>query len=203
MVEQQVQNNADLTAMPVTEAPVATPQAGASRERGGRQRQSKVSLNSSQMDPSAASQTFMKIGGLTINLDNIHICTYTCDFGNVVIGKSKVRSFRLTNVGKMPINFTFDKKLLGQAGIVIDQDKGQKIMPATSQLFTVTFTSRKNSKFGRVSFKIPIEIKNGPSYTIDFIANITVPELSMSTDNLDFERVLVNTRKTVKLRIEN
>ena len=145
----------------------------------------------------------MKIGGLTINLDNIHICTYTCDFGNVVIGKSKVRSFRLTNVGKMPINFTFDKKLLGQAGIVIDQDKGQKIMPATSQLFTVTFTSRKNSKFGRVSFKIPIEIKNGPSYTIDFIANITVPELSMSTDNLDFERVLVNTRKTVKLRIEN
>lgn len=38
---------------------------------------------------------------------------------------------------------------------------------------------------------------------IDFIANITIPELSMSTDNLDFEKVLINTRKTVKLRIEN
>lgn len=38
---------------------------------------------------------------------------------------------------------------------------------------------------------------------IDFIANITIPELSMSTDNLDFEKVAMNTRKTVKLRIEN
>jgi len=38
---------------------------------------------------------------------------------------------------------------------------------------------------------------------IDFIANLTIPELSMSTDNLDFEKVCINTRKTVKLRIEN
>jgi len=38
---------------------------------------------------------------------------------------------------------------------------------------------------------------------IDFIANLTQPELTMSTDNLDFEKVAINTRKTVKLRIEN
>jgi hypothetical protein len=38
---------------------------------------------------------------------------------------------------------------------------------------------------------------------IDFIANLTIPELSMSTDSLDFEKVCINTRKTVKLRIEN
>lgn len=76
-------------------------------------------------------------------------------------------------------------------------------MPNHSQLFTVVFTSRKNSKFGRTHFLVPIEVKNGPSYVIDFIANLTIPELTMSTDNLDFEKVLVNTRKTVKLRIEN
>lgn len=76
-------------------------------------------------------------------------------------------------------------------------------MPNTSQLFTVVFTSRKNSKFGRTHFLIPIEIKNGPTYMIDFIANLTIPELNMSTDNLDFEKVCINTRKTVKLRIEN
>jgi hydrocephalus-inducing protein len=55
----------------------------------------------------------MKVGGLLINLDNIQICTYVCDFGNVVVGGSKKRSFRLTNCGKMPVNFVFDKKLLG------------------------------------------------------------------------------------------
>jgi len=67
---------------------------------------------------------FIKVGGVNVNLDNINISTYVCDFGNVVVGGSKKRSFRLTNVGKIPINFTFDKKLLGQAGIAIDQDKG-------------------------------------------------------------------------------
>ena len=38
---------------------------------------------------------------------------------------------------------------------------------------------------------------------IDFTANLTIPELSMSTDTLDFDRVCVNTRKTVKIRLEN
>jgi len=56
---------------------------------------------------------------------------------------AKKRSFRLTNVGKLPINFTLDKKLLNQAGISFDQDKAVKIMPNNSQLFTVVFTSRK------------------------------------------------------------
>lgn len=143
------------------------------------------------------------MNGVNINLENIQICTYVCDFGNVIISGSKKRSFRLTNVGKIPINFSFDKKLLGQAGISVDQDKGVKIMPNTSQLFTVVFTSRKQQKFGRTHFLIPIDIKNGPTYMIDFMANLTQPELNISTDNLDFEKVLINTRKTVKLRIEN
>jgi len=37
----------------------------------------------------------------------------------------------------------------------------------------------------------------------DFVANITIPELNMSTDTLDFDKVCINTRKTVKLRFEN
>jgi hypothetical protein len=46
-------------------------------------------------------------------------------------------------------------------------------------------------------------VKYGPSYVIEFIANLTIPELSMNTDNLDFLKVCVNTRKTVKVRFEN
>jgi len=46
-------------------------------------------------------------------------------------------------------------------------------------------------------------VKNGPTYTIDFLANMTIPELSMSCELLDFGKVCVNTRKTVKIRLEN
>jgi hypothetical protein len=63
---------------------------------------------------------FIKVGNTNVSLENISISTYCCDFGNVVVGGSKKKSFRLTNVGKIPINFLFDKKLLGQAGIAID-----------------------------------------------------------------------------------
>lgn len=145
----------------------------------------------------------IKVGGASVSLDNINITNYLCDFGNVVVGGSKKKSFRLTNTGKIPINFNFDKKLLGQAGIAIDPDKVQKVGPNQSVFFTVAYTTRKNSKYGRVRYQIPIDIKCGPTYTIDFVANLTIPELSMSTDVVDFDRVLLNTRKTVKIRLKN
>jgi hypothetical protein len=59
------------------------------------------------MDSSAAFHTG------PVNVENISLATYVCDFGNVVVGSTKKKSFRLTNVGKVPVNFNFDKKILG------------------------------------------------------------------------------------------
>jgi len=50
---------------------------------------------------------------------------------------------------------------------------------------------------------IPVDVKGGPSYMIEFGANMTIPELAMSSETLDFGKVCVQTRKTVKLRFEN
>ena len=47
-----------------------------------------------------------------MNLENIAIAGYICDFGNVVVGSTKRKTFRLTNVGKIPVTFNFDKKIL-------------------------------------------------------------------------------------------
>lgn len=58
-----------------------------------------------------------------VNLENISLSTYVCDFGNVVVGNAKKKSFRLTNVGRLPVTFNFDKKILNQAGIAIEPDK--------------------------------------------------------------------------------
>lgn len=126
-----------------------------------------------------------------------------CDFGNVIVGSSKKKSFRLTNVGKIPVSFNFDKKLQSQANISIEPDKVQKLMPNTSQFFTVVYTTRKQAKQKREKFLIPVDVRGGPQYMIEFIANQTIPELTMSSETLDFEQVCVNTRKTVKIRLEN
>jgi hypothetical protein len=145
----------------------------------------------------------MNIGGTVVPLDNITIATYSCDFGNVVVGATKKKSFRFTNVGRLPINFSFDKKILGNYGISIEPDKVQKLAPNQSVLFNVVYATRKNAKFGKVKSLVPIDIKQGPSVAIEFVANLTIPELTMSTDNLDFLKVCVNTRKTIKVRLEN
>jgi hypothetical protein len=145
----------------------------------------------------------LNIGGTLVNLDNLCIANYSCDFGNVVVGATKKRSFRFTNVGKLAINFAFDKKILGNYGISIEPDKVQKLAPNQTVLFNVVYATRKNAKFGKVKSIVPIDLKYGPSYAIEFVANLTIPELTMSTGELDFQKVCVNTRKTIKVRLEN
>jgi hypothetical protein len=67
--------------------------------------------------------------GTVHNFHGINIVTYTCDFGNIIIGGVSTKSFRLTNCGKIPISFNFDKKLLNLANVAIEPDKAQKVMP--------------------------------------------------------------------------
>jgi hypothetical protein len=38
---------------------------------------------------------------------------------------------------------------------------------------------------------------------IEFGANLTIPELTMSSDSIDFGKTCVQTRQTVKIRFEN
>jgi len=155
----------------------------------------------SEMDQTRAGG--IKFGGMTINLDNINISTYVCDFGNVVVGSQRKKTFRFTNVGKIPVSFQFDKKVLNNAQITIEPDKAVKVLANQSVMFNVTYSTRKNNPYGPQCVPVPIEIKNGPTYTIKFTSRLTIPELSMSTELLDFGKVCVNTRKTVKIRLEN
>lgn len=142
-------------------------------------------------------------GGLAADLESISLATYLCDFGDVVVGSTRRKSFRLTNVGRLPVTFNFDKKLLAQAGIAIEPDKAQKVMPHASSLFSVVLATRKNAKFGRQRYLVPVDVKGGPSYMIEFSANLTIPELAMSSETVDFGKVCVQTRKTIKVRFEN
>jgi hydrocephalus-inducing protein len=57
------------------------------------------------------------------SFESISLASYTCDFGDVVVGLTKRKSFRLTNTGRLPVTFNFDKKVLAQAGIAIEPDK--------------------------------------------------------------------------------
>lgn len=76
-------------------------------------------------------------------------------------------------------------------------------MPNHSVFFHVVYATRKNARYGKIRVPSDVEVKGGPSYLLEFTANLTIPELSMSCENLDFGKVCVQTRKTVKIRFEN
>lgn len=136
--------------------------------------------------------------------DKIIVSNYICDFGNMVVGSSKKKTFRMTNCGKNNLNFTFDTRILQQIGITIDPAKPPKqFLPNTSMQFTVSFSTRKNAKHGKVRHIVPVHLTYGPSYTVEFVANLTIPELAMSTDNVEFNKVCVGTRKMIRVRFEN
>ena len=155
----------------------------------------------------AGSAQMAASGGLSTThhpLDkSVNIASYVCDFGNVIISKTARRSFRLTNTGKMKISFNFRKDALQSAGLDIEPDKVANLLPNASQFFNVVLTTRKTTRYGKLKHSIPIDIKNGPKYTVDFVANVTIPELTLYPEMLDFDRVCINTRKTVKIRLEN
>jgi len=122
----------------------------------------------------------------------------------MVVGSTKKKTFRITNCGKNSLNFSFDTRLLQQIGMSIDPSKPPKqFAPNSSMQFTVVFTTRKNAKHKKVKHIVPIHLSYGPSYTIEFVANLTIPELSMSTDTVEFNKVCVGTRKIIRVRFEN
>ena len=164
--------------------------------------QTKKAANASQSKAQAVDPD--KSGIVVEDEDKIVVSNYIWDFGNMVVGSSKKRTFRMTNCGKNNLGFSFDTRILQQIGIIIDPIKPPKIFPPnTSMQFTVTFATRKNAKHGKVKHLVPVNLSYGPSYNIEFVANMTIPELSMSTDSVEFNQVWVGTRKIIKVRFEN
>jgi hydrocephalus-inducing protein len=66
----------------------------------------------------------------------------------------------------------------------------------------VTFDA-KNAKVGPHVVKIPIWVKNGPMYTLIINANVTTPEIKLSRESIEFDRVLCGEKLTTFVRFEN
>ena len=57
----------------------------------------------------------------------------------MVVGSSKKKQFKLFNIGKLPVTFNFDKKALQNAGLIIEPDRVNKLMPNCGAHFNVNY----------------------------------------------------------------
>jgi hydrocephalus-inducing protein len=138
--------------------------------------------------------------------DNIVVGRYLIDLGNVIAGNTAQYQFRVYNVGKMPQStIIFDTKNLRPFGFKLSTDRvilknKDKNFEDIRLWFT---TNSKKGSTGRITYELPIEIENGPKYIIEIRANVTVPELGFSDQEVNFGKVICGQKKTITLRISN
>lgn len=128
---------------------------------------------------------------------------FVLDFGNVVVGTHKIKRFSVTNIGHGPASFQLDKNLASSRGFQIEPERVVRLPEKQSVEFTVTFHARKNIEMGLHMAQLPIVIKNGPPCIAMVRALVTVPDLSISTDSLDFGKIPVSTCHTMFTQLQN
>jgi adenylate kinase family enzyme len=135
----------------------------------------------------------------------VQLANYVCNFGNVIRNTSRKKNFRLTNRSLNPISFQLDKSVLVGTGFSIEPDR-VKLLPGhpyyESTEFQVTFQARSQN-VGTVEVELPINIFGGPTTKLTLRADVTLPDLQLSSSEVDFGEVLCGHRKTVNIQLHN
>ncbi|CAD7931174.1 unnamed protein product [Amoebophrya sp. A25] len=148
--------------------------------------------------------------------------SYVCDFGYIVLGHSKKKNIVIHNCYHDTVQFEIKKKELDAYGFAIEPQNAKKI-PSHDKI-TLTCEAYSSSPEeeaaaakakgkdggdplvqgeGPVSFAWKIPVKNGPQYEVHLKAFFVLPEIVVSSENIDFGRVLVGQKKIVTISIKN
>ncbi len=129
------------------------------------------------------------------------ISRHFADFGNVIAGTTRKRNFRVTNTGEIPVSFSLDKRIPASKGFTIEPEKVTRLPEGMSVDFAIKFKAKK--VLGDIEVEVPLDIKGGPLCSLSLRANVTVPDLHISPENLDFGTIVVGQCKVFTVQLTN
>ncbi len=139
-----------------------------------------------------------------IKMNEIVAASYVCEFGNVILGSTKKKAFKITNASMIGVmNWNFDTTKLAQQGFSIEPFKAQKLVEGDSLDFVVKFTARSSGKLGKKSSILSLENKGSPTLNIFVQATACLPDVELSTESIDMESILIGQTKKVYVRLHN
>jgi len=139
-----------------------------------------------------------------INLHDIVAATYICDFGNVIAGQTKKKPLKVTNassVGKL--TWLFDKNYLSSYGYSIEPEQALKLPEGETATFEVKFFARFNQPNGPRTYTLPLLNFGSPRINIILNANVCVPDVDLSSTQVDFGKVLIGQCKQMFVSLYN
>ncbi|XP_059164883.1 hydrocephalus-inducing protein homolog isoform X3 [Physella acuta] len=132
---------------------------------------------------------------------------YLLDFGYVVLGAMRTHVVRVTNTGWMPVSFKLERENIHQLGFHIELDRVRNLpgAPDNETLdFVVSFDPRgANLHLGFVETVVPINIAHGPVVNMRLRAHVTMPDLEVSQDVLEFDEVKCGECKVITIQLYN
>lgn len=128
---------------------------------------------------------------------------YSLDFGNVVAGAHRQKKFSITNTGQIPISFKLDKNTAASMGFTVEPERVVRLPEGERIGFKVVFQARRHMKFGKIRSNLQIDVKNGPPIIVSCKANITIPEIELSSEHIDFGSVLVGRCQSFCIQLHN
>ena len=139
-----------------------------------------------------------------IDMKDVVVANYLCDFGNVIIGQTRKRGFRVTNTSLVgQVNFVFDTSLIANNGFSIEPNKVAKMLENESADFVVKLTARTTMKVGKKMSVLPLINKGSPTLNIVLVGNVCIPEIDLSSDTIHMDKVIVGQSKKSYFRLHN
>ncbi|KAL5021171.1 hypothetical protein ScPMuIL_000326 [Solemya velum] len=135
---------------------------------------------------------------------------YLLDFGYVVLGATPpTHVVHATNIGWFPVSFQVEKQDIHHYGFHIDSESDRfRNLPGTPDNetvdFAVTFDPRgANLQLGPIETVVPINILNGPMVMMRLRACVTMPDMQISDDILNFGEVKCGECKIIMVQLHN
>eukprot|EP01038_Epipyxis_sp_PR26KG_P004323 gene4323-6124_t len=139
-----------------------------------------------------------------IDVKAIVAANYICEFGNVIMGQTKKKIFKISNASLVgQLNWMFDKKHFGASGYSIEPEKVTKMIESSTIDFTAKFFARMQGKVGPKTVVVPLENKGSPTINIILSANVCIPEIDLSSSIVDFSRLLIGKSMKMYVRLTN
>lgn len=132
---------------------------------------------------------------------------YLLDFGYVVLGTHRTHVVRATNTGWCPVSFKMERGNIHNMGFIVELDRVRNLPGAPDNEtvdFVVTFDPRAaNLQLGPVEAVVPIHIVNGPQVALRLRAHVTMPDMEISDDVLEFQEVKCGECRVITVQIHN
>ncbi|KAH9493176.1 hypothetical protein Btru_021958, partial [Bulinus truncatus] len=132
---------------------------------------------------------------------------YLLDFGYVVLGTVRTHVVRVTNTGWMPVSFKLERSNIHNQGFHIELERVRNLpgAPDNETLdFVVQFDPRgANLQLGTVKVSVPVNVLHGPTFNICLRAHVTMPDLEVSDDVLEFSSVKCGECKVITIQLHN